>query len=209
MQKQYSFRFLIINSFTVFRIVISPFVFLLLLNVSVFGSVLAFLLFLLGTLTDALDGALARKYGVQSKLGFVLDPIADKFLVLFTLLGIILLDYFLVPFYFFLLILLRDVVVTLLKPISDKKGFPIPTTFLAKLKTTIQFVGIVMILVYNIFVNVFVKEPSFNNVIGFFGNFSYMPYYVCLVLLIVTVVSGMEYVVLFVKGFVNSKKGKI
>ncbi len=209
MQKQYSFRFLIINSFTVFRIVISPFVFLLLLNVSVFGSVLAFLLFLLGTLTDALDGALARKYGVESKLGFVLDPIADKFLVLFTLLGIILLDYFLVPFYFFLLILLRDVVVTLLKPISDKKGFPIPTTFLAKLKTTIQFVGIVMILVYNIFVNVFVKEPSFNNVIGFFGNFSYMPYYVCLVLLIVTVVSGMEYVVLFVKGFVNSKKGKI
>ncbi|MFN4245918.1 MAG: CDP-alcohol phosphatidyltransferase family protein [Brevinematia bacterium] len=200
MQRQYSFKFFMINFFTIFRILVSPFVFMLLIINGVVNSILAFVLFMVGTITDAIDGMLARKYNLQSKFGFVLDPIADKFLVLFTLLGIILIDYFFVPFYFFVIIFLRDLIVTFLKPISDYKGFPIPTTSLAKIKTTIQFVCIISVLMYNILVNVFVGNPSVKSVIEFFGSFAYLPYYLCLVLLIVTIVSGIEYIVLFIRG---------
>lgn len=200
MQERFNLAFLVVNFFTVFRILVFPFILILVLKGGVVNILIAFLLFVLGALTDAFDGILARKYGVSSKFGFIIDPIADKFLVLGTLLALSLVDYLMIPLWCFFVILFRDVLVSVLKPVSDKLGFPIPTTFFAKLKTTTQFIGIVLVFGYMFFVNVYKIEK-----IGFEWLLSF-PYFVVLFLVVLTVVSGIEYVFLFFRGLLNVRR---
>lgn len=197
MQERSNLAFLVVNFFTFFRILVFPFVLVLILNGGVVNILVSFLLFVFGAFTDAFDGMLARKYKVSSKFGFILDPIADKFLVLGTLLAMSLVDYLMIPLWCFFVILFRDILVSVLKPISDKLGFPIPTTFFAKLKTTTQFVGIIFIFVYMFLVNIYKVDK-----IGFEGLL-FVPYYIVLVLVVITVISGFEYVFLFLKGLLN------
>ena len=75
-----------INFLTIFRILAASFIFILLMYPS--GYLLALSLFLISSLTDYFDGYLARKYSLESELGAILDPIADKILILFVLIAI-------------------------------------------------------------------------------------------------------------------------
>ena len=85
-----------INFITVARIFLAPIILIFL----IFGNYLAcVLLFFLAGLTDYFDGYLARKYNAESQLGEILDPIADKILMVFILLGLSVdLDWFLIAF---------------------------------------------------------------------------------------------------------------
>ena len=75
-----------IQCLTYFRILIAPIIFLL---ITVFDSYAwALLLFLLASLSDYWDGFLARKFNLESVVGMVLDPIADKILVTFLILAL-------------------------------------------------------------------------------------------------------------------------
>ena len=85
-----------INFITVARIFLAPIILILL----IFGNYLiCLLLFFLAGLTDYFDGYLARKYNAESQLGEILDPIADKILIVFILIGLSVdLDSFLIAF---------------------------------------------------------------------------------------------------------------
>jgi CDP-diacylglycerol--glycerol-3-phosphate 3-phosphatidyltransferase len=104
------------------------------------GYFLALILFFLAGITDYFDGYLARKYNAVSKLGEILDPIADKILILFVLFGLAInLSSYLVGF-IGAIIITREIWVGALRDLNARNGKSDVTkvTFIAKIKTSIQ-----------------------------------------------------------------------
>ena len=104
------------------------------------GYLLALVLFFLAGVTDYFDGYLARKYNAVSQLGEILDPIADKILILFVLFGLAInLSSYLIGF-IGAIIITREIWVGALRDLNARNGKSDATkvTFLAKIKTTIQ-----------------------------------------------------------------------
>ena len=135
-----------IQVLTYFRIIAGPIIFFLILVSQSYGIALSILL--LASASDYWDGYLARKYSLTSELGEILDPIADKILITFVLLALVLaLDSI---FFAFLgsLILAREFWVGALRDFNARNGNEAATTvtYLAKIKTTIQLVTFCWIL---------------------------------------------------------------
>ena len=129
---------LFINFITMSRIVLGAIIFVLLTRTELYWY--AFLLFFLASITDYFDGFLARKYNLVSQLGEILDPIADKILIVFLLIGI---SVNLTSYYIGFasaLIITREIWVGALRDFNARKNKSDATkvTFLAKIKTTIQ-----------------------------------------------------------------------
>ena len=104
------------------------------------GYYLALVLFLLAGVTDYFDGYFARKYNAVSQLGEILDPIADKILILFVLFGLAInLSSYLIGF-IGAIIITREIWVGALRDLNARNGKTDATkvTFIAKIKTTIQ-----------------------------------------------------------------------
>jgi CDP-diacylglycerol--glycerol-3-phosphate 3-phosphatidyltransferase len=104
------------------------------------GYLLALVLFFLAGVTDYFDGYLARKYNAVSQLGEILDPIADKILILFVLFGLAInLSSYLIGFVG-AAIITREIWVGALRDFNARNGKSDATkvTFLAKIKTTVQ-----------------------------------------------------------------------
>ena len=119
-----------------------------LLLISPDGYLLALILFFLAGITDYFDGYLARKYNAVSQLGEILDPIADKILVLFVLFGLAInLSSYLIGF-IGALIITREIWVGALRDMNARNGISDATkvTFLAKIKTTVQLFTFLYIL---------------------------------------------------------------
>ena len=129
-----------IQSLTYFRIFIAPIIFLL---ITFYDSyVLALFLFILASISDYWDGFLARKYKLESTIGAVLDPIADKILVTFLILG---LSLELSSIFIGMvggIILVREFWVGALRDLNARQNNPDATkvSLLAKTKTFIQFI---------------------------------------------------------------------
>ena len=104
--------------------------------------------FILASLTDKLDGYLARKNKQVTDLGAFLDPLADKMLVNLTFLAFVMLN--IVPLWMFAVILIRDFAVDGLRMLSAKKGTTIPANIFGKIKTTVQMLTITTILLNRI-----------------------------------------------------------
>jgi len=127
----------LINLITIIRIMLAPVILFFLMT----GNYLmCTLLFFIAGLTDYLDGYLARKYNAESQLGEILDPIADKILIVFILLGLsVTLDSYLIAF-LSSLIIAREIGVAALRDYSSRNNISDRTkvTFLAKTKTAVQ-----------------------------------------------------------------------
>ncbi len=103
---------------------------------------IAFAGFLLAGLTDWLDGYLARRRHQTTALGALLDPIADKVLVLGGLMAFVRLQPDLVPAWIVLLIFIREVVVTALRLLSARHGIVLAAAAEGKQKTVVQLLTI-------------------------------------------------------------------
>ena len=128
----------LINLLTFSRIILAAIIFLLLMSSD--GYLLALVLFYVAGFTDWLDGYLARKYNAVSQLGEILDPIADKILIVFVFFGLAVnLSSYLIGF-FAALIITREIWVGALRDLNarNNKSNATKVTFLAKIKTTIQ-----------------------------------------------------------------------
>lgn len=136
----------LINILTISRIILAAIIFILLMSPS--GYLLALILFFVATLTDYFDGYLARKYDAITQIGEILDPIADKILILFVLFGLsINLSSYLIGF-IGSMIITREIWVGALRDFNARNGTSNLTkvTFLAKTKTTIQLFTIAIYL---------------------------------------------------------------
>ena len=130
-----------INFITIARILLAPIIFLFL----IFGNYLVcVILFFLAGLTDYYDGYLARKYNAESQIGEILDPIADKILIVFILIGLsVELDSFLIAF-LSSFIIAREIGIAALRDYSSKNNLSDRTkvTYLAKIKTSLQLLSV-------------------------------------------------------------------
>ena len=127
-----------INILTLSRIFLAAVIFLLLTSPD--GYLLALILFFLAGITDYFDGYLARKYNAVSQLGEILDPIADKILIVFVLFGLsINLSSYLIGF-IGAIVITREIWVGALRDLNARNGKSNATkvTFLAKIKTSVQ-----------------------------------------------------------------------
>jgi len=127
-----------INILTLSRIISAALIFLLLMSPG--GYSLALILFFFAGITDYFDGYFARKYNATSQLGEILDPIADKILILFVLFGLAInLSSYLIGF-IGATIITREIWVGALRDLNARTGRSDVTkvTFLAKIKTSIQ-----------------------------------------------------------------------
>ena len=143
------------------RIIFGPFIFVLSVFFEMF--LISLVLFLIGSISDFLDGFLARKFNEESSLGKLLDPIADKILLCSMIFAIILItnDYFIGLMG--MLILIREFWVsglreyTAINNIQDASD----VSFLAKIKTTLQFIAIASFLfsfAYSVSLGIFVSS---------------------------------------------------
>ena len=137
------------NSITMSRIVMIP---LLLWILSPHFPVGAFpgaqelcasILFVLASMTDGLDGYLARKYGQITTMGMLLDPLADKIMVTAALVALVAYNPDVVKVWIAVVIVGREFLISGLRSIAASEGFTIQASDLGKLKTVIQIVSVV------------------------------------------------------------------
>jgi CDP-diacylglycerol--glycerol-3-phosphate 3-phosphatidyltransferase len=133
---------------TLSRIVLIPFFVLLVYQHPVLGA----LIFSIASITDFLDGYLARRSGQVTKFGIILDPLADKFLIISAL--IVLVDMERLSAIIAIILIVREFLVTALRVVALSKDIVIPAEMGGKLKTTAQITSVLsLILVGSIFDN--------------------------------------------------------
>ncbi|MGB0679263.1 MAG: CDP-diacylglycerol--glycerol-3-phosphate 3-phosphatidyltransferase [Polyangiales bacterium] len=134
------------NFVTLVRIALIPFVLWLLDKATARMCFFAAMVYILSALTDALDGWLARRQGSVSVLGKFLDPLADKLLVMSTLVWLVGLGR--VPAWVVILIVGRELSVTALRAIASSEGVVIAAGQGGKEKTALQMVAILLLILH-------------------------------------------------------------
>ncbi len=163
---------------TLSRIVLIPvFIFTVYLH-PFFGAVI----FSIASVTDFLDGYLARRWGDITKFGIILDPIADKFLVISAL--IVLVDMERLPAWIAITIVVREFLVTGLRVVALSKDIVIPAELGGKMKTTTQIAAVLCLILKRSILNIDLYD------IGIV---------LIWVSLILSIVSGVQYTVSFGK----------
>ena len=135
------------NILTIGRIIIVPFFVISFFLPGFYGEIIPFLLFILASFTDFLDGLLARLYEEESKLGELLDPIADKVIVSAALILLVMngtiQNYEVIAA---IIILTREILISGLREFLADVQVKIPVSSLAKGKTLIQMFSIAILL---------------------------------------------------------------
>ena len=135
------------NYLTIGRIIIVPFFVFAYYLPGLYGDIIPFALFVIASFTDFLDGLLARMYKEESKLGELLDPIADKIIVA-TALILLVMDGTIKNFEVIaaIIILTREILISGLREFLAKGKVNMPVSSLAKLKTFLQMFSISILL---------------------------------------------------------------
>lgn len=133
------------NKLSMLRILLVPIIIYLLFINSLTSSVVALIIFILAALTDKYDGYYARKYNSITTLGKILDPLADKLLIIgvftaFVQIGVL-------STWPLLIIVARELAVTGLRVVAADQGSVIPANIWGKTKTTIQMITAVVLII--------------------------------------------------------------
>ena len=161
----------------------------LILKFSLPSLVLGFIIFILSSLTDFLDGYLARKNNIVSDLGKIIDPIADKILIIGTFLAF--LEKGLVNSWIVILIMVREFFITGLRIFALRQHKVIDAQYLGKHKTFTQIIAIILIFILLITEKILYKyDISWI----WFKDFSSVTIFLTMVwVAIITLVSGVIY----------------
>jgi CDP-diacylglycerol--glycerol-3-phosphate 3-phosphatidyltransferase len=168
------------NSLTLFRILAVPVIVILLLFPNRLCTFIAAIIFSVAAITDYLDGYLARRRGLVTDLGKVMDPVADKLLVSSSFIMLASLHW--IPAWMVCIIVGRELAVTGLRNIIAEKGEDISASWLGKYKTGFQIAAIIPLIFHY----------------QYFGiNLNAIGYFFLIGALIFTVWSGVDYFVRF------------
>lgn len=135
---------------TIIRMVLSILFMVFALLPDTWAKIVALVIFIIGALTDLIDGKWARKKKMVTDLGAFLDPLADKMLVNLAFLVLVYLN--IVPLWVFAVILVRDFAVDGMRMMAARDGVTISASFYGKLKTTVQMTALIILLL-NLIVN--------------------------------------------------------
>ncbi len=164
------------NVLTFFRILLVPLLVVVLLTKFDGKEMVGLGVFLLASLTDFLDGFLARRRQEVSKLGKLLDPAADKILISAALISLIELD--VAPAWMVMVILAREFLISAFRSLAAGEGIVLAASWLGKLKTTTQIIAISLLIIYE--------------QLGAFDDLAPAMLWVAM---IATLVSGLEYLI--------------
>ena len=180
------------NKLTVIRIFLVP-IFLIFIAVQgiTYGTFIATFIFILASLTDKLDGYIARSRNQITNFGKFMDPLADKLLVTSALISLVELQ--MVPSWAAIVIIAREFAVSGLRTIAASEGKVIAASWWGKIKTVIQIIAIVLLLLqFNIttssYLTNLVESSSVWN--WFFMN---VPSWMLNISVVITLISGWDY----------------
>ncbi len=185
------------NIFSYLRIILIPFIIYFLTIRTVEYLIYALLIFGFASLTDFIDGWLARKLKQESEFGKFIDPLADKFLVISSLIAIIAIDPYFEVFDSWMIVIIagRDILITVMRWFAIKKGKPLRTSRFGKFKTAFQMLSIVIIIM------IYMSKRS-----GFIDTHESIPYWIMLTVTLMTALSGVRYIVTNWQLFFPAKK---
>lgn len=188
------------NRITLFRILLVPVImviaaidklnFLLFYHVTC-QNLIILILFLIATLSDFLDGYIARKRNLITNFGKFADPLADKILVI-ALLIILLEQGTVLRGYVVTIIVIRELIVTGMRLLAAEKGMVIAAGWLGKIKTNVQFLLVVLLLI----------DGTYNSI----GVMEIITIIVMYLAVFFTVLSGIAYIVKNREIFKNEGK---
>jgi len=192
------------NKLTMFRIFLTAVFILFLFSQGLTSKLLALFTFLLASLTDLLDGFIAKKNNQVTDFGKLMDPIADKILVLSAFLAFV--EIGVIPGWMVIAIIFREIVVTGLRLFALGKGQVLQARRSGKHKTVCQVASIFVILIFLIFKEGGPEVFKFWNahVENLYAGFIYI---MMLITVMLTLSSGMSYLIKNREVYSNAKKG--
>ncbi len=178
------------NKLTLIRILLVPF-FLIFITVRIpYGRQIALLIFIIASLTDKLDGYIARSRNQITRFGKFMDPLADKLLVTAALVSLV--EFHIVPGWVAMIIIAREFAVTGLRSIAAAEGIVIAASKWGKAKTVTQIVAIILALI-NLNYN-HVSLGALKNIIHYPHRFLNITTDCAMAIaVIVTLISGLDY----------------
>ena len=185
------------NKLTLFRVLLIPlFIFFMLSSNSVpYNFLWSLVIFVSASVTDMLDGMIARKYNQITDIGKLLDPLADKMLIISAFICLIHLN--VINVVAVIIVIMREFLITALRAFAKEKQVIIAAGMLGKIKTVSQIIYIVFILIYQelIFVNLIKNAPIYSAI-----NFVLV-----WLMVLFTVISAIHYIYANISLFYNNK----
>jgi CDP-diacylglycerol--glycerol-3-phosphate 3-phosphatidyltransferase len=135
------------NVLTLLRIVAVPVLVVALLDETSDGDVIAAIVFAVAAFTDGLDGYIARRNKQVTTFGKLMDPLADKLLIIAALISLVSLDR--LDAWIAMVIIARELAVTGLRSIAAERGVVIAASWLGKLKTALQVAAIFALIAFD------------------------------------------------------------
>ena len=174
------------NKLTTFRVILIPFFvfFMLAPNMTGINNYIAVAIFIVASLTDLLDGKIARKYNLVTNFGKFMDPLADKLLVCSALIALV--DFDKVAAWIVIIIIAREFIISGFRLIAADNGVVIAASYWGKFKTTFQMIMIILLILD--------LNYPFSGVVNMVVTY---------IALILTVVSLIDYIVKNYKIFIE------
>ncbi len=133
------------NKLTIFRVILIPFfVVLLLFDLTAYDKWIALAIFIVASLTDFLDGHIARKYNLVTNFGKFMDPLADKLLVCSAMICLVELSR--IPAWVVIIIIAREFIISGFRLVASDNGVVIAASYWGKFKTVFQMVMICLMI---------------------------------------------------------------
>lgn len=184
------------NRLTILRIILVPFVLLFMLPleflgdnpwnsfITSYGIIIAIFLFTIASVTDTMDGQIARKRGIVTNMGKFLDPIADKMLVTSVLIALV--DLGRISSWVAIIIICREFIVTGIRLLAADKNVVIAASYIGKIKTVVQITAIILIMI-SLQLTVFLPDWSGLKFVNITADI------VMAIAVIITLISGYDY----------------
>lgn len=179
------------NQLTVLRIVLTPVFLYFFLSEEVVLKQIGLGIFLIAALTDWYDGWLARKFNYITNWGRVWDPLADKILTSTAFIALVIVGK--LELWMVLVIILRDISITLIRLLADYRNIAFPTSVYAKWKTFIQIVFLYYLLILYVG-SLTPKIYNWNEEIFKILLNDKLIYFIMLFITLITLHSGLTYI---------------
>ena len=205
------------NKLSLTRIILVPFILLFMLPIHIgsfspsgwndfileYGMIVAAVLFVIASITDLVDGKIARKYNMITNLGKFLDSLADKMLVISVLIALV--DLNRISAVWVCIIVLREFAVTGIRMLASAQGVVMAAKMIGKIKTVTQMIAITYLMFETLLIKIFHaingawEVCDITKYVQVVGNILFLG---CVIM---TVISGLDYILNNLKYFKENK----
>lgn len=182
----------IANKITLSRIFLSILLFFLIIQKSFFYELTALIVLAIATISDYIDGKIAKSTHTVTKFGSIADPYADKILVMACFIAFAEIKDLRIPLWAIFLIIIRELTISTLRVLAALQNYVLKAEASGKFKTFIQFISIYLIIIILMIKYIKVKPEWLK---GIYFNTKTWPYWLTIISSILTFISGLLYII--------------